>query len=141
MLGERRQRRGLPARQRGLSLIEVLVSFALLSLALAVILQIFSTGLRSAAAIEKQTQAVVLADSILASVGNEIALIEGDISGEEGDFRWRLSILPIAEETSTFTTVASNPAELYEVSLTVQWQRGPKIAETRLSTLRIGPAR
>ena len=141
MLGERRQRRGLPARQRGLSLIEVLVSFALLSLALAVILQIFSTGLRSAAAIEKQTQAVVLADSILASVGNEIALIEGDISGEEGEFRWRLSILPILEETSTFTTVASNPAELYEVSLTVQWQRGPKIAETRLSTLRIGPAR
>ena len=82
----------------------------------------------------------MLADSILASVGNEVALTEGDASGEDGEFRWRLAIVPIPEETATFTTVASNPADLYEVSLTVQWQRGSKIAETRLSTLRTGPA-
>jgi general secretion pathway protein I len=120
-------------------LIEVLVAFSLLSLALAVILQLFSTGLRNAAAIEKQTQAVVLADSILASVGNEVALIEGDTNGEEGEFRWRLSILPVPDETPYVTAVA-NPAQLYQVYLSVQWQRGSKTVETRLSTLRTGPA-
>ena len=55
--------------------------FVLLSLALAVILQLFSTGLRSASAIERQTQAVVLADSIAPYVNDihDIAALGGSV--------------------------------------------------------------
>ena len=37
-----------PNRQRGFSLLEVLVAFAILSVSLGVLLQVFATGLRNA---------------------------------------------------------------------------------------------
>ena len=78
--------------QCGFSLIEVLVSFVLLSMALAVILQIFSTNLRGMDRVGKQTRALVLAESKLAAVGREIPLATGQTEGQSGGFSWQLDM-------------------------------------------------
>ena len=123
--------------ERGFSLIEVLVSFVLLSMSLAVILQIFSVNLRAVDTARKQTRALILAESKLAGLGNEIPLIPGEQVGESGAFRWRLTVSPYVEDADEDNRVIH---ELYDVAMTVNWKRGAGISEIRLKTLRVGAA-
>ncbi|MDV7399945.1 type II secretion system protein, partial [Arthrospira platensis SPKY1] len=72
----RRRRRGAVAmsrriRQHGFSLLEVLVAFAILSISLGAILQVFATGLRNAGMADDYTRATLYAESILAAIGRE----------------------------------------------------------------------
>ena len=123
--------------ERGFSLIEVLVSFVLLSMSLAVILQIFSTNLRAVDTVRKQTHALILAESKLAELGNEIPLTPGEESGESGAFNWQLTVSPYigdAEEEN------ESIHELYDVAMIVNWERGAGRSEIRLKTLRLGAA-
>ena len=132
-------RRSLTAPQEsGFSLIEVLVSFVLLSLALTVILQIFSTNLRSMDTVRKQTRALVLAESKLAAVGKEIPLTPGELTGKSGDFNWQLNISLYADQTEEDERGLYG---LYDVAMTVNWSQGAETPEFRLRTLRVGAAR
>lgn len=67
----------LASGQRGFSLLEVLVAFAILSIALGVLLQIFATGMRNVGLSEEYSQAALYAESILAAYGREAPLAEG----------------------------------------------------------------
>jgi len=124
-------------RQRGFTLLEVLVGFVLLSLTLGVILQIFSGGLRNTAAAGHYTQAAILADSKLALVGVQIPLLAGEQSGEEGDYGWRMTIAPYhdAEEADNPT---NDRHQLYAITLWVEWQHGARKPELRFDTYRLG---
>jgi general secretion pathway protein I len=62
---------------RGMTLIEVLVAFIVLSVTMAVILQIFSGGMRNARLAESYSRAVFLAESKMAAVGLERPLMPG----------------------------------------------------------------
>jgi general secretion pathway protein I len=86
-----------PVRCRGFSLLEVLVAFAILALALTVLMQVFSTGLRNISVGEDYTRAVLLAESVLASVGVEQPLQEGERTGTFDEkygeaYRWRVAV-------------------------------------------------
>jgi general secretion pathway protein I len=86
-----------PGRCRGFSLLEVLVAFAILALSLTVLMQVFSTGLRNISVGEDYTRAVLLAESVLASVGVEQSLQEGEQTGAFDDrygeeYRWRVAV-------------------------------------------------
>ena len=122
--------------EHGFSLIEVLVSFVLLSMSLTVILQIFSTNLRAVDTVRKQTRALILADAKLAKLGNEIPLTPGEQSGASGAFSWRLTVSPYDEDDETNGTIY----QLYDVAMTVNWDGGPDSSEIRLNTLRVGAA-
>jgi general secretion pathway protein I len=59
----------------------VLVAFVILSISLSVLLQVFATGLRNAGLADDYTRAVLYAESILAAIGREVPLAEGNAAG------------------------------------------------------------
>jgi len=133
--------------QAGFSLLEVLVAFAILALALGVLLQTFSTGLRNADLSAQYSYAALLAQSKLASVGVEEDLHPGATSGRFDDrYHWRLRVSPYQddaiepEETSELRRrqrFAGDEVKAYQVELTVEWEDEGQQRELTLDSLRI----
>lgn len=121
-------------RRRGFTLIEVLVAFAILAVALTALFQVFSGGLGAIGTAERHSMATMLARSILDDVGAEIPLAVGEQRGELDDgFSWLVRI-----ERSAVTNLVAEGGELYipyDVTVEISWGRGRALS---LTTLRIG---
>lgn len=77
----------------GFSLIEILVAFTLLAIAMAVLMQIFSRGVNNADVADRYAKAAMFAESKMASAGVEELLTEGETGGQfDNDFMWQLSV-------------------------------------------------
>lgn len=131
-------------RQRGFSLLEILVAFSILALSLGILMQIFSGSLRNTDVARDQAQAVVVAQSVLASAGVVSALDAGAASGEAGErFRWQLQVAPFALEAqpgSAGALPATPQLQLWAVSVTVAWADGRREDRSlTLTTLRAQP--
>ena len=123
------------ASERGFTLIEILVAFVIVALALGALLQVFATGLRSSSAAENYTIAALLAESKLAAIGIEEPLEEGDRSGEfDNGFRWATSVRPYDDGGPTLELGA---IQGFEVSVTVQWGGAGRARSVSLATLRL----
>ena len=126
------------ASERGFTLIEILVAFVIVALALGALLQIFATGLRSTSTAENYTIAALLAESKLAGIGIEEPLEEGDQSGEfDNGFRWATNV---RSYDVGGPTLAPGAIQAFEVSVTVLWggpmrERSVSLATLRLTTL------
>lgn len=106
---------------RGFSLLEVLVAFVILALALGVLMRIFSGGLGNIGAAEHYSRAVAIAESELASVGVESPLAEGERTGEvEPGYTWRTAVQHFEASTQPMEG-AFLPIDLYQVDVTVNW--------------------
>lgn len=125
---------------RGFSLLEVLVAFIILSLALGVLMRIFSGGLGNIGAAEHYSRAVAIAESQLAAAGVESPLSEGEYSGEtENAYAWRTSIQRDDAATPLLEGVVP-PLDLYRVEVSVSWDHTAATPRTlRLVTLRAAP--
>ena len=136
----------MQARQRGFSLLEVLVAFTILALSLGVLMQIFSGSLRNADVTGDQAQGVALAQSLLASAGVETTLVPGESTGILDDkFRWLLRVSPFVQEPRPGETGAVRsplPLDLWEVAVRVAWGGDSRLPERALTltTLRVQPA-
>ncbi len=123
--------------QRGFSLLEVLVAFAILSISLGVILQVFATGLRNAGMADDYTRATLYAESILAAIGREAPPSAGVREGPIDDqFSWRSTVSEYAEG---MPDPERTQVRAFRVSVEVFW---PGLARTRsvmLETLRLAP--
>lgn len=123
---------------QGMTLIEVLVAFVVLSLTMAVIMQIFSGGMRNARLAESYSRAVFLAESKMAAVGLERPLVFGEESGQAGeDMQWRVSVTPAEEDPATNTQLL--PVRLYQVRVTASWGENDRERKFELLSLRLGP--
>lgn len=112
-------------RQRGYSLLEVIVAFALLALALTLLLGSLSGASRQVRQADLRSRAVLHAQSLLATTGVEAPLQEGERSGEweDGRYRWHLQVAPYVEPRGDARPVAEAPGGpvLAQVSLQVSW--------------------
>jgi general secretion pathway protein I len=126
---------------RGFSLLEVLVAFIILSLALGVLMRIFSGGLGNIGAAEQYSRAVAIAESRLAVVGVEAPLEAGQSAGEaENGYRWQTTV----QRFDSGTAPVENAAEalsLYRVEVLVNWDDEATTARgIRLVSLRAAAA-
>lgn len=123
-------------RQSGFSLLEVLVAFAILSVSLGVLLQVFATGLRNATLADDYSQATLYAESILAAIGRETPLNEGVRSGPVNDrFAWRSTVSPYTEGMPDLEKAR---IRVYRISVEVFWSGRIQDRSVMLETLRLG---
>ena len=108
-------------KQVGFSLLEILVAFSILAIALSIILNIFSSGVNTAMVAEEYTAATQIAESLMAKTGVETPLQEGETSGvEEEKYKWSVRITSHQEllEGINFNT------NLMTVRIKVTWPNG-----------------
>jgi prepilin-type N-terminal cleavage/methylation domain-containing protein len=132
-----------PARLRGrdgFTLLEVLIAFAILSIAIVSLIELTSQGLRLLRVSGDHQQAVQLADRIAMEtqvvaedVQAEAVLID---AGQDGNFLWerRIARLPLPEPLESRATIPGREvAGLYTVSVAVRWGRNQMV---EVATLR-----
>ena len=126
----------MPRTQQGFTLLEVLVAFAILGIALGTLLQTFAVGLRNTALSEEYTQATLYAESVLAGLGVEEALEEGSLGGELDDkYSWRGSASVYQEPDGP--ELEDNGLLPYHVQVEVYWVDDDKERSVSLETLRL----
>jgi general secretion pathway protein I len=129
--GQNRRQR---VRERGFSLLEVLVATALMGALAAVLLQVMTMGLRAQKASLDQSRALEVASRVLQDYSREAVLAPGTFQGEQGPFSFQVHVTPqyqVAAGRAEATQVVC-----YLVSVAVTWvERGtPRMVE--LNTMR-----
>lgn len=124
--------RSLP--ERGFTLLEVLVALTILAGALAVMFQVFSRSLETTADAQARTNAASLAQSLLARIGTEIPLKEGETTGVSDDgLQWRVRMSLYDPDRYREMPLV----QPYEVAVDVFWQARARQQTLHLSTLRL----
>lgn len=121
---------------RGFTLIEIVVSLLVLSIASAVLFEGFSVGFRNARTADDFAQAVLIAQSKLAPTGVAEPLSAGVSSGEEFDkYAWTVRVDPVEVALDEGAT----PSQLrpFLVAVDVVWSDGGTERTVSLSTLRL----
>ena len=112
-------------RQRGFTLIEVVVAFVLLSLVLSVSFEIFTRGMARASDLDDRARALVVAQSRLGLAGLEDGWKEGVTSGQSEDrrYQWTLTIRRADEiANGADGKPASSAYTMYRVDVHVGWR-------------------
>lgn len=137
------------ARQRGFTLLEVMLAFGVLAVALGLLLGMLSRGLHQVTQAQGETEASLHAQSLLDALGTIEALEVGARDGEfaQGRYRWRLQVSPTedpapppppAEGAPPPQPVASEgEARLYRVALDVEWGVATPAQKLHFETLRL----
>ena len=116
----------------GFSLVEVVVAFAVLALALGVLYQIFSSTARQALVVQHYSRALAVADAKLTETGINDALAGGET---DDGFRWQRSV----EAYAPGDELAAPPAGLraYRITVEVRWSHDGGERTVALGTVRL----
>jgi general secretion pathway protein I len=126
--------------EAGFTLLEVVVAVAIAGLALVGMFQAGSAGLFAVDTAARAEEALQRAQSHLAAVGRDAALIEGDASGDDGGgYRWRLQVQPAAQRQGVGADgVTPQNTTLFSVEIAISWQSRGHQRAVVLRTLRLG---
>ncbi|MDA8453508.1 prepilin-type N-terminal cleavage/methylation domain-containing protein [Acidovorax sp. GBBC 3334] len=122
--------RGKGHGQRGLTLLELLVAFAIMALSLGMLYRAMGGSARSVADVDRYQRAVVLAQSLLA-LRDAVPEQGWNQAGDSAGYQWRIASAPYATEFN-----GPNIPPLHEVSITISWSDGTRPRSFELSTLR-----
>lgn len=115
-------------RPKGFSLLEILVAFAIMAVALTIVLRIFGTGVRASLLSEDYVLAVQIAESLMARSGVETPLELGETRGEEGDkYSWLVRVSRFAADSAVPAGQGDieSGLQLVAVSVRVGWGDNP----------------
>jgi len=102
-------------RERGFTLLEVLIALVIVGLALAMLTGAVSDSLLRAEHISDQDRALVVADSLLARFGYDLPLRMGMAQGMQNGLYWAISVTPAAS-AGTDVPVAALDLRLFTPS-------------------------
>ncbi|MEN1960998.1 type II secretion system protein [Luteimonas sp. MJ246] len=134
--------RGAPdaRRQRGYTLLEVLVAFVVLALALTFLLGTLSGGTRQVRWSADAGRAALHAQSLLADVGVGEALRPGRAEGdlEDGRYRWQIEVAPWVDPLRP-GGAPQDPfaAQLMQLRLEIAWGDGTRGQRLVVDSLRL----
>lgn len=107
-------------RQGGFTLLEILVSFVVLSLVGSLLLQLFQGGMRNIASSQQATHAALLARSKLSELQAAAELDPGEYQGDfDATYRWRLQLAEYAGEPEQ--PLPESPLRLLHATIEVRW--------------------
>lgn len=118
----------MPTDRPGFTLIETLVAFAILAMAAGALYQILGTAAARHRAVGRETTAVLLGQTVLARVGQDLELRAGAADGPG----WHLDIAPHGDPAAPTALVAA-----WDVVVSLSTGGGGVL---RLSTIRLGAA-
>ena len=129
-------------RSGGFTLLEVVVALAIAGVALVGLFQAGSGGFFAVDTAARAQEAVQRAQSHLAAVGRDAALVQGDFTNEDGGgYRWHLSVRPVATRQVPTAGGNANATEtLFDVEIAISWPGHSGDRSVVLKTLRLGSA-
>jgi len=121
------------SKTEGFTLLEILVTLALLGIAITVILQLFSSNLRALSVSKDYVSAAIRAEAKMREIVEDTDLTEKSWSEvtDEG-YRFDAAITETLEERTENLQV-----RMLEIALTVQWSEGLKTKFLTLKTLKV----
>ncbi len=123
----------ITARQRGFTLIEVLVAMVILAMTYGVLLKIFGGAVRNTSRIEDYRTALVIAESTLALASRQAGAARAGNAGEK--FQWHTTIEDLEGAGPAGFAVSDGPQL---VTVTVSWDSGSDHPhKVELSTIRV----
>lgn len=123
----------------GFTLLEVLVATAIAAMALVVLFQAGGGGLLAANTAARTEQAIERAQSHLAGVGRDVALLQGESTGDDGGgYRWRISVSPLASWPDR-TAHRAAAMTLFDVEVMISWRESGRRRNVVLRTRRLAP--
>ena len=131
--------------ERGFTLMEVLIATSVAAIGIVAALELFSGSTRLAGASTEQTQALVIARSVMDQVLWRIDIEDGTESGEVDEYRWTREVVTLEPSLGRSDAddlgeedEASEDFELKGVSVVVSWTNpGGVDKEVRLSSARV----
>lgn len=124
--------------QRGLSLLELLVAFAIMAMALGLLYRSMGSSARNVAEMVYQQQAAMVAESLLSA--RESVSEEGwTESGESAGFTWQVKSAPypqeVRRETAPVGAIPITATKLHQVLITIRWFDGSRQQAFEMQTL------
>jgi len=118
----------------GFTLLEIMVSLTILAIAIVVVIQLFSSSLRSIAVSEGYLQAEMKAAEKLREVlEDDKKLVEGSTSDvKDENYTVNIEVKPAKEDRTQDLDF-----DLFEVTLNMQWKDGQKQHNITLSTYKL----
>ncbi len=115
-------------KEDGFTLLEILISFVILSGVMGVVFQIVSSGTKQSVDAYSQAQALVIARSVL-----DLPVLEtGHSNGADEGYEWRRVVI-----ASTPRNDSDYPVKLVDVEVNVRWKNGIGSNQITLSTQKL----
>ena len=129
-------------RERGFTLLEVMVAVAISAVAIVSVLELFAGSTRLARVSVRQTEALVVARALLDQQLWPVEIEDGEQSGTEGHLRYRVLVEPVAPalgvpEDEEGPEEESEDYELKRIDVVVSWDTPAGEKSVALSTARL----